>query len=172
MSGNLFTPRMSVTSNERYKLQISGDDHAKIMRGQNWEAIVTDIETGVQYRAHGAECGVGPECFCDAIAEPVVEPRTETIYTKTIWPGVDLDGAEKDAVVAFRLREAAQDIATALTLLATPKVELADLTWDKLDGYGLVFETRHEGAATAYGFEKMLRPGAEDFEPTPWTVNS
>src|SRR5205807_8369036 len=47
MSGNLFTPRMSVTSNERYKLQISGDDHAKIMRGQNWEAIVTDIETGV-----------------------------------------------------------------------------------------------------------------------------
>jgi hypothetical protein len=172
MSGNLFTPRPSVTSNERYKLQISDEDYAKIMRGQNWEAIVTDIETGVQYQARGAECSAGPRCFCDAIAEPVVEPRTETIYTKIIWPGVDLDGAERNSVVAFRLRGAAQDIGTALTLLATPKVELVDVIWDKRDGYGLVFETRHEGAAKAYCFDEMLRPDAEDYEPTPWTLES
>ena len=170
MSGNLFTPKISAASNERYELHLSDEDGAKIMRGQNWEAIITDIETGVQYRANGAACSVGPECFCDAIAEPVVEPRTETIYTKTIWPGVDLDGAEKDSVVAFRLREAVQDIATALTLLATPKVELAELTWDKRDGYGLVFETRHEGAAKAYCFDDMLRPDAEDWEPAPWAA--
>ena len=68
MNGNLFTPRMGVTSNERYKLQISDEDQVKIMRGRTWEAIVTDIETGVHYRARGAECSASPECFCDAIA--------------------------------------------------------------------------------------------------------
>jgi hypothetical protein len=167
MSDNLVTPGICVASTERYKLQISDEDHAKIMRGESWKAIVTDIETGVQYQARGADCTAG-SCLYDAIAEPVVEPRTEAIYAKIIWLGVDLDGAEKNSVVAFRLREAALDITTALTLLATPKVELAEVTGDEHGCFGLVFETRHAGAAKAYCFDEMLCPDAEDWEPTPW----
>ena len=53
MSGKPFTPRTGVTNNERYKLQLSDEDNAKVMRGQKWEAIVIDIVTGVQYQARG-----------------------------------------------------------------------------------------------------------------------
>jgi hypothetical protein len=172
MSGNLFTPRISVSSNERYKLQISHEDHAKIMRGQNWEAIVTDIETGVQYQARGAECSAGPRCFCDAIAEPLVEPRTETICSTMVWPAVNLDGADEKQDIADRLREAACDIARALALLAAPEVDLVDVDWDKRGGYGLLFETIAERAAKTLDFGEMLRPGEQDSEPTPWAVEA
>ncbi len=172
MSGNLFTPRMSVTSNERYKLQISDEDHAKPMRGQTWEAIVTDIETGVQYQARGAECSAGPRCFCDAIAEPVVEPRTETIYHTMIYLAVDLDNVEGQQIVDA-LSDLRDDVDRAMKLLKNTDIELVDVFWDKHPyGYGLAFETLDEEVAKAFGFDEMLRPDAEDYELTPWTVGS
>jgi hypothetical protein len=172
MSGNLFTPRMGVASNERYKLQICDEDRTKIMRGQNWEAVVTDIVTGVQYRARGAECGAGPRCFCDAIAWPVVESRTEIIYSTMVWLNVNLDGAQTGEEIAEVVEGAAADFNRALTLLRTRDVGLADTLWDKRDGYSLLFETTDEGVAKEHGFDEMLRPDAEDYEPTPWTVGS
>jgi hypothetical protein len=172
MNGNLFTPRMGVTSTERYKLHISDEDHAKTMRGQNWEAVVTDIVTGVQYQARGAECSAGPRCFCDAIAWPVVEPRTEIIYSTMVWLNVNLDGAQTGEEIAEVVEGAAADFNRALTLLRTRDVGLADTLWDKRDGYSLLFETTDEGVAKEHGFDEMLRPDAEDYEPTPWTVGS
>jgi hypothetical protein len=172
MNGNLFTPRMSAVNNERYNLQISDDDHAKIIRGQNWEAVVTDIVTGVEYQARGAECSAGPRCFCDAIASPVVEQRTETIYSTLVWLNVNLDGAETGEEIAEAVEGAATDFNRALTLLRTPGVVLADTLWDKRDGYSLVFETTDEGLAREHVFDEMLRLGEEDDEPTPWTANS
>ena len=169
MSGKPFTPRTGVTSNERYKLQLSDEDNAKVMRGQKWEAIVTDIVTGVQYQARGAACSARPECFCDAIAEPL---RTETIYSTMVWPAVNLDGADEKQDIADRLREAADDIARALALLTAPEVDLADVDWDKRGGYGLLFETIDERAAKTLDFGEMLRPGEQDAEPTPWAVEA
>ena len=54
---------------------------------------------------------------------------------------------------------------------ATAAGQSLDGVW-RSEGYGLVFETRHEGAAKAYCFDEMLRPNAEEYEPTPWTVES
>ena len=121
---------MGVTSNDRYKLQISDDDDAKIMRGQNWEAVVTDIVTGVQYQARGAECSAGPRCFCDAIAWPLVEPRTETIYRTLIYLAVDLDNVEGQKIVDA-LSDLRDDVDHAMKLLKNNEVELLDVFWDK-----------------------------------------
>jgi hypothetical protein len=62
--GHRFTPRRSDGS--RPDLRISDADHAKMLRGQEWQATVTDIQTGTTYYVAGAECGL-PGCFCDAV---------------------------------------------------------------------------------------------------------
>jgi len=94
----------------------------------------------------------------------------ETRYLKYINVSADLEGADRNSVLAFRLQDLVKDITMAITLLATPKVELTDVDWDKRGGWTLIFETTHEGAAKAYGFEEMLLPGEEDYEPTPWAA--
>ena len=58
-----FTPR--TRTGERLKMRISPEDKAKIVRGK-WKATITDLNTGVAYRARGASCGL-PRCMCDAI---------------------------------------------------------------------------------------------------------
>lgn len=68
---NLFTPRQQ-GSTHRLTLRLSDEDYAKIGRGAPWEAIVTDLDTGIQYRAKGAPCSM-PRCFCDAIARRLKE---------------------------------------------------------------------------------------------------
>ena len=165
MNGNLFTPRMGVTSNERYKLQISDEDQVKIMRGRTWEAIVTDIETGVHYRARGAECSASPECFCDAIAEPVgPEPEVDVYYT-TVGLGFDYDD-EIDANTVEDLRASAE---RALVLMKLDGVVLENIGYDQ--GVNLLsFTTTDAHLAERHDFDEVLRVGGEDFEPAPWTA--
>lgn len=67
-----FTPRLS-DSSERMELQLSDEDHAKVLRGKPWEAPVTDLITGRTFLVRGACCGL-PECFCDAVIVREVEP--------------------------------------------------------------------------------------------------
>ncbi|MBI4290330.1 MAG: hypothetical protein HY661_02480 [Betaproteobacteria bacterium] len=55
------------------ELQISSEDHAKVLRGQDWQAIVTDQQTGRRFLVRGACCGL-PECFCDAVIVRETEP--------------------------------------------------------------------------------------------------
>jgi len=62
----LFTPRVSSTSEERLRLSINEQDLAKVKRGQPWKADVTDQLTGNRYRVRGAACDA-PGCRCDAI---------------------------------------------------------------------------------------------------------
>jgi hypothetical protein len=170
MSGNLFTPRMSVNSNERYKLQISDEDHAKIMRSQNWEAIVTDIETGVQYQARGVECSAGPRCFCDAIAEPVSqEPEVDRYYTSVcVFAALDEENL-KDALESQKA-----DIERALVLMSVDGVVLDYVDYDHHDGGSTIitFATEDARLAEQHQFEEVLRGGAEQFEVAPWAVTA
>jgi len=170
---DIFTPRKSAASNERYTLKLNPEDQAKIPLGCPWSAVVTDLMTGRQYHARGAECSQEPGCFCDAIAEPMVQPRTETIYRTIVWPAVhlDLDGVEPKEIVE-PLRDSAAEIARALAALATPRVELVHVDSDKRGAYRLFFKTTDEHTAKTLDFNEMLRPDAEDFEPTPWAVEA
>jgi len=63
---NLFTPRISYTSNKRLKMSLSEADKAKIGRGRMWSAEVTDLLTNKRYKVEGAACSF-PSCFCDAV---------------------------------------------------------------------------------------------------------
>jgi hypothetical protein len=65
---HIFTPRLSDGS--RAELSLSEDDYAKIKRGRDWTAVVTDQRTGATYAVAGAECGL-PDCFCDAVVVDV-----------------------------------------------------------------------------------------------------
>ena len=68
----LLTPRM-IRTGERLHLNVSKEDLAKVGRGRNWpRAIVTDLDTGQSYKVRPASCG-SPNCFCDAIAEPIAK---------------------------------------------------------------------------------------------------
>jgi len=67
-----FTPRLS-DSTERMELDLSDEDHAKVLRGRAWEAPVTDLITGRTYLVRGASCGLSG-CFCDAVIVREVEP--------------------------------------------------------------------------------------------------
>lgn len=71
MNSQRFTPRLSDGS--RLNLLVSDDDHAKILRGQEWSATVSDIQTGMTYRVAGSECGL-PGCFCDSVVLDVDPP--------------------------------------------------------------------------------------------------
>ena len=58
-----FTPR--TRTGERLRMRISPEDKAKIGRGR-WQAVVTDLNTGITYRVKGASCNL-PRCMCDTI---------------------------------------------------------------------------------------------------------
>ena len=62
----LFTPRVSASSEERLRMCINAEDVAKVHRGRNWRAIITDQSTGRRYLVRGAACGL-PGCRCDAV---------------------------------------------------------------------------------------------------------
>jgi hypothetical protein len=47
-------------------MQLNADDHAKIKRGVDWEAAITDQVTGRRYLVRGADCSL-PDCVCDAV---------------------------------------------------------------------------------------------------------
>jgi hypothetical protein len=170
------TPRKSITTSERYKLTVNVDDVLKMSRGESRSAVMTDIPSGQKYTVRGAPCSI-PTCFCDAVATPITEARTETIYHDCIFIGVDDLGAAVeagDAIVELEnIRDAAED---AIELLKTDGVELIDADWDKhAQGYTLIFETTDESVARERGFWEMLPPPGEgedqddvDFELTPW----
>lgn len=63
----IITPRISEDSDERVELDVSPEDHAKILRRQDWQARMTDLRTGRIYDVRGADCGL--DCMCDAVIE-------------------------------------------------------------------------------------------------------
>ena len=63
---NIFTPRLSLFTEDRARMQLNLADIAKIKRSARWSAVVTDRETGKRYRVKGASCGLR-YCFCDAV---------------------------------------------------------------------------------------------------------
>jgi hypothetical protein len=102
-----------------------------------------------------------------SIAEPVIEPRTETIYNQIVFMDVDdLDDTDDVAGVLEDLRDRA---AYALDMVKNDFIEVAEIFYDKHPhGYGLVFKTTDEEVAREYGFVEMLRSGGEDYELTSW----
>jgi hypothetical protein len=104
----------------------------------------------------------------EAVAEPVVEPRIGTIYSISILVGLDMAGVKRKEIaeVLGGLRD---DIDDAVELLKNAAVELVDAFCEG-EGWVLAFETRNEGVANKFGFSYMLRPDAEEHEPTPWTI--
>jgi hypothetical protein len=164
---SLFTPRKSRASGERYSMKLSPEDSAKTSRGEAWSAVVTDTQTGQQYNVRGIECSL-PRCFCDAVAEPLVQPPTETLYTTSIWLGLGPEfESEEGEHIAEVIEDVIADLTHALILLRTPGVSV-EVLYEK-HGNALCFETTDEAVAKEHDFDEMLRPGAEDFEPTPWT---
>jgi hypothetical protein len=161
------TPRKGINSTERYALTVSADDHAKKVRGEQWAATMTDIRSGQQYKVRGAPCGI-PTCFCDAVATPVVDERTEPIYHEVIF--FTVEGLGEEDVLA-ELEKIRDDAERAIELMTTDGVELVDVFWDKHPiGYGLVFETTDEQIARENGFTEMLPPGDDDEDEIDWEV--
>ena len=64
--GRLFTPRLSSEDDERLPMRLCDEDHAKVRRGERWQATVTDLNTGIRYKVQAAACSL-PHCFCDAV---------------------------------------------------------------------------------------------------------
>ena len=56
---------------ERMAMRLSAEDERKIGRGDLWQAVVTDINTGKKYLARTASCG-SAGCYCDAVATELV----------------------------------------------------------------------------------------------------
>lgn len=69
-SRRMITPRLR--NGKRLHFYVSPEDFAKVGRGGDWTATVTNLDTGQKYELRGASCGF-PECKCDAIAVPVKE---------------------------------------------------------------------------------------------------
>jgi hypothetical protein len=66
----LFTPRLSSTDQERLEMDITPEDMKKTgnrpFRPPQWEAEITDQNTGKRYLVRAAACSL-PRCFCDAV---------------------------------------------------------------------------------------------------------
>jgi hypothetical protein len=175
MTTHTITPRKGITSTERYSLTVSAEDHARMSRGEQWAATMTDIPSGQQYNVSGAPCSI-PTCFCDAVATPVIEARTATIYHEMIFFTADDLGEVRGDDIKAVLEDMRDDAALAVEFLETDGVELIDVFWDKHPrGHGLVFETTDEAVAREQGFTEMLLPPGADqdeddlnWELTPW----
>src|SRR5262249_22783580 len=155
------TPRKGITTTERYSLTVSAEDHAKMAHGEQWAATMTDIPSDQQYNVSGAPCSI-PNCFCDAVATPVVQARTETLYHEMIFSTVDDLGEAADQIMAA-LEDVRDDAERAIELLKTNGVELIDVFFDKHPrGFGLVFETTNQAVAREQGFWEMLLPPCND----------
>ncbi len=55
---------------ERVALRVSEDDKGKLRRGGGNYGVITDLDTGRQYRLIGIACSF-PGCLCDAKIEEV-----------------------------------------------------------------------------------------------------
>lgn len=62
---SLFTPRASLHTYDRLRLNLSARDAAKTSARGRWRAIVTHRRTGNRYVVRGAPCGL--PCYCDAV---------------------------------------------------------------------------------------------------------
>ncbi len=58
-----FTPKL--TNGRRLECLLSDNDIRCIKRG-DWQATVTDLNTGLQLNVEGADCNL-PGCKCDAV---------------------------------------------------------------------------------------------------------
>lgn len=64
---NLFTPRISKSSDTRLQMMLSNADIAACAKSfsDTWRATVTDQNTGRRYLVESAPCGL--RCHCDAV---------------------------------------------------------------------------------------------------------
>lgn len=64
---NLFTPRISKSSDTRLQMMLSNADIAACAKSfsDTWRATVTDQNTGRRYIVESAPCGL--RCHCDAV---------------------------------------------------------------------------------------------------------
>lgn len=64
---NLFTPRISKSSDTRLQMMLSNADIAACAKSfsDTWRATVTDQNTGRRYIVESASCGL--RCHCDAV---------------------------------------------------------------------------------------------------------
>jgi hypothetical protein len=62
---NKFTPKIDISSSDRFELWLSDTDIKKIKRGRTWKATVTSIVTGAVFKVAGCSCSC-PACYCDA----------------------------------------------------------------------------------------------------------
>jgi hypothetical protein len=76
---HIFTPYKNCTSKDRVTMWLDTMDIQKIQRGYQWDATVTNQETGKMYKVRGADCGA-PGCYC--AAEIVTELHHNTAISK------------------------------------------------------------------------------------------
>jgi hypothetical protein len=178
--GLILSTKPSNTSTDRYSLKLNANDWAKVpilrailgaakgqepVKGQPvapWSARVTDQQTGQEYDL----VGDGD----DIIATPYHQPAAEDFYTTSVCIGLHPDD---DSVEALRasLARVAVEAARGQQLLGAEGVKLDDFQYDH-GWHVLQFSTSDAKVAEAHKFEDMLRGDAEDFQPTPWTLES
>ncbi|MDE2057167.1 MAG: hypothetical protein KGI88_08095 [Betaproteobacteria bacterium] len=61
----LFTPKISLNSNERIIMYLSDEDAQKVRFRGSWSAEVTDVTTQISYKVKGCQCSI-TKCMCDA----------------------------------------------------------------------------------------------------------
>lgn len=67
-----FTPRL-MNTRQRLSMRVSETDAEKITRGSlEHMGRITDLNTGRQYDAWGADCGLDG-CVCDAVVTEVIQ---------------------------------------------------------------------------------------------------
>jgi hypothetical protein len=97
----------------------------------------------------------------------VVPDVYSTVAVVASAPGFGNENAD----LAKELRRLKGEIERALELMEDPDVDLVYVDFDHHDGGSTIlnFETADAAKAEEYGFEQVLRAGADNYEDTPWT---
>jgi hypothetical protein len=165
----VFTPKIAGNLSERWALTISPEDAAKMPRGERWSAVVTDLQSGQQFSAQSAPCGI-PTCYCDAVAEQV-DPKPEVdVYQTAVFIGPGNELPEEPEALHQALAAHKADVELAMLLLKLDGVELQYLDYDHHYGgsYVLTFETMDPHLAEVHDFDEVVPAGEEDPRPAPW----
>jgi hypothetical protein len=172
-AAQVFTPKIAGNLSERWALRISPEDAAKMPRGEPWSAIVTDLQSGQQFSAQSAPCGI-PTCYCDAVAEQVaeqVDPKPEIdVYQTAVFIGPGNELPEEPEALHQALAAHRADVELAMLLLKLNGVELQYLDYDHHYGgsYVLTFETTDSHLAEVHDFDEVVPAGEDDPRPAPW----
>jgi hypothetical protein len=101
------------------------------------------------------------------------EPEVD-VYQASVVIGPGNELPEERAALHESLAAHKADVERAIFLLKLDGAELEFVDYDHHYGgsYCLVFKTTDPQLAQQHDFDAVLRAGAEDFEPAPWTVRS